>query len=135
MPHIPRGRVPKHLGNGSEVGSSPPDTPWAAWRRGAAAASDEQLALCTLLGVAAAAVAAFLHRWWVLVLPFIAVGGFGLAGIATREEGELRSSGHSSQVLIAALILMRWTGVAVVVLSVLIAMRAFLALALGRLIS
>ena len=125
-----------------------PDTPTRApgptldelWRRYAEQASDARLAALTALGAIAATacgalalgiVPARLARWWPLLLPGIGAGGFGLWGIAAREEAERRAAGSGPRALLVALAVLRWIAALAAALALGVGLALGLSLALG----
>ena len=57
-------------------------------------ATDGQLVAAAAIGVAgAAAIGLLLPRWWIVALPLLCIGSFGVWGIADRSAAERAKAG------------------------------------------
>jgi hypothetical protein len=110
------------------------------WRRSAARASDTLLASLAAAGTLAVGAAfavsldlvpARVAKWWPLLLPPIAAGGFGLWGIAAREEAERRAARDGLSWVLATLVALRWLAALSAALALAVALVLMLTLALG----
>ena len=110
------------------------------WRGSASRASDSLLAGLAAAGAlaigAACALAldvvpARLARWWPLLLPPIVAGGFGLWGIAAREEAERRAQMTGARWVLAALVALRWLAALSAAVALGVALVLMVAFALG----
>lgn len=108
--------------------------PYAVLAARARRSSDGALAAAAAVGlVALVGLLAARPAWWVLALPLVAVGAYGVWGIAEREEAERR--GRAAGGPGRALAVVRWLAVALGTGAALLTAFGVLAVLFGRVIS
>ncbi|MGH7663254.1 MAG: hypothetical protein ACRENI_03005 [Gemmatimonadaceae bacterium] len=94
-------------------------------------ASDGRLVVYSVVGLSALVVViVFRVQWWGIAMPFVALGAFGLWGIAERSEREIQT-----RAALRALAGARWIALVSGTCAALLTGATFMAAALGKMIS